>query len=476
MARDPLFHASGTGTGARGGTGSSPRAGGRTATVSNNVDWDGLRRRMQGVLLRPGDAGFENARKLFNPLNDDRVPAAVAQCASVADVREAVLAAAHRVPLAARSGGHSYVGYSAPPGGLTLDLRRLSTVQVRPDGTATIGAGATLGAVYTALGQANRCMPGGSCFTVGIAGVALGGGIGVLQRKFGLTCDHLVSAEIVTADGRTLTASATQEPNLFWALRGGGGGNFGVVTQFTFATDPAPALTVFVLDFGAGSVKKVLAGWQPWITAAPREMWANLKVSGGTDPGCKVAGCFVGPSSACNRLLDDLIARAAVRPAQRRVEGHDYFKAMRFFSGSPDRQSFVASSRILATHTANPGGVAALLKNRPGMALILDALGGAVADVGVQETAFPHRKAFATAQIYASATAASEVAVTRSVGQVVAGLADLGIKDGYVNYIDPALPDWGTAYYGPNLARLRSVAYDYDPDKVFDFPQAVTRA
>ena len=256
---------------------------------------------MEGALLRPGDAGFENARKLFNPLNDDRVPAAVAQCASVADVREGVLAAAHRVPLAARSGGHSYVGYSAPPGGLTLDLRRLSTIQVRPDGTATIGAGATLGDIYTTLGQANRCMPGGSCFTVGIAGVALGGGIGVLQRKFGLTCDHLVSAEVVTADGRTLTASATQEPNLFWALRGGGGGNFGVVTQFTFATDPAPALTVFVLDFGAGKAEKVLAGWQPWITAAPRAMWANLNVSGGANPGCKVAGCFVGRAAPAIR-------------------------------------------------------------------------------------------------------------------------------------------------------------------------------
>ncbi|MGW8554829.1 FAD-binding oxidoreductase [Streptomyces tubercidicus] len=458
MARDPRFHASGA------------------TALRNNVDWDGLRRRMRGVLLRPGDVGFDSARKLFNPLNDDRVPAAVAQCVSAADVREAVLAAAHRVPLAARSGGHSYVGYSAPPGGLTLDLRRLSTVEVRPDGTATIGAGATLEGVYTALGQANRCLPGGSCFTVGIAGVALGGGIGVLQRKFGLTCDHLVSAEVVIADGRTLTASATQHPDLFWALRGGGGGNFGVVTQFTFATDPAPALTVFKLEFPAGSVKKVLTGWQPWITAAPRALWANLNVAGGNKPSCKVAGCFVGPSSACNPLLDDLVARAEVRPTQRRVEDRDYFKAMRFFSGSPDRQSFVASSRILSSPTLNPGAVVALLQGRPGMALILDALGGAVADVDVRQTAFPHRKAFATAQIYASATAASETAVTNSVGQVVAGLADLGIRDGYVNYIDPALPDWGTAYYGPNLARLRSVAHDYDPDQVFDFPQAVTRA
>ncbi|MEU9498049.1 BBE domain-containing protein [Streptomyces sp. NPDC048196] len=110
------------------------------------------------------------------------------------------------------------------------------------------------------------------------------------------------------------------------------------------------------------------------------------------------------------------------------------------------------------------------------MSLILDALGGAVADLGVQQSAFPHRSAFATAQIYATATAASEDEVTRSVGEVVAGLADLGIDGGYVNYIDPALPDWATCYYGPNLPRLRSVAHDYDPDRVFDFAQSLLRA
>ncbi|REK84709.1 FAD-binding oxidoreductase [Streptomyces inhibens] len=467
MARDSLFHAPRAGTQARTGE-ETPSAAA--------VDWDELRRRMRGALLRPGNPGFDDARKLFNPLNDDHIPAAVAQCASVADVSEAVLAAGNRVPLAARSGGHSYVGYSAPHGGLTLDLRRLSAVEVQPDGTATVGAGAVLRDVYSSLGQANRCLPGGSCFTVGIAGVTLGGGIGVLQRKFGLTCDHLLAAEIVTADGRALTASATRTPDLFWALRGGGGGNFGVVTQFTFATDPAPALTVFVVGFPAGKVAEVLSAWQPWITAAPRELWANLNISGGSPPSCRVAGCFVGPSSTCNPLLDDLVSRSGVLPDRRTVQDRDYFNAMRFFSGKPDRESFVASSRVLSAPTPDPAALAGLLTGRTGMAIILDALGGAVADVGVQQTAFPHRTAFATAQIYAGATAASEAEVTRSVGEVVAGLNSQGIGGGYVNYIDPALPDWAKAYYGPNLERLRSVAHDYDPDNVFDFAQAVSRA
>ncbi len=465
MARAPLFHASRE----------APQAIGPSKA---KVDWDGLRQRMQGPLLRPGDPGFEDARKLFNPLNDDHIPAAVAQCESAEDVRQGVLAAANRVPLAARSGGHSYVGYSAPRGGLVLDLRRMATVSVQADGTAAVGAGASLRDVYSGLGRANRCLPGGSCFTVGISGVALGGGIGVLQRKFGLTCDHLVEAEVITADGRTLMASATRTPDLFWALRGGGGGNFGVVTRFTFTTDPAPPLTVFVLGFPAGKVPvtEVMTAWQPWIAGAPRELWANLNVSGGSDPSCRVAGCFVGPRSACTPLLDSLVARADVQPNRRTVEARDYFDAMRFFSGRPDRESFVASSRVLTAPTADPGGVVALLAGHSGMSLILDALGGAVADVDVQQTAFPHRTAFATAQIYATATAASEAEVTRSVGQVVKGLADLGFSGGYVNYIDPDLPDWGRSYYGPNLERLRSVAHDYDPDRVFDFAQSLSRA
>ena len=475
MARDSLFHARRAGNRPRTSEQTSSRTAARAAGVEANVDWSGLRQRMRGALLRPGDPGFEDARKLFNPLNDDHVPAAVAQCESVADVREGVLAAANRVPLAARSGGHSYVGYSAPHGGLTLDLRRMSAVEVQPDGTAIVGAGANLRDVYSGLGRANRCMPGGSCFTVGIAGVALGGGIGVLQRKFGLTCDHLLAAELVTADGRTLTVSAARTPDLFWALRGGGGGNFGVVTQFTFSTDPAPALTVFLIVFPAGKVTEVLSAWQPWIASAPRELWANLNVSGGDVPGCRVAGCFVGPSSACTPLLDDLVARSGVLPSRRTVQDRDYFNAMRFFSGRPDRESFVASSRVLNSPAADPAAVNTLLTGRTGMALILDPLGGAVADVGAQQTAFPHRSAFATAQIYASATAASEAEVTRSVAEVVAGLAHLGIGGGYVNYIDPDLPDWPTAYYGPNLERLRSIAHDYDPDQVFGFPQALTQ-
>ncbi|WP_431987163.1 FAD-binding oxidoreductase [Streptomyces griseoflavus] len=474
MARGPVFHA--------------PRAGSpapaHAATSSDGapadrrhdpaaVDWEGLRGRLEGTLLRPDDVGFDDARKGFNPLHDDRVPAAVAQCASAADVAEAVVAAGGRVPLAARSGGHSYVGYSAPPDGMVIDLRRMSHVAAAEDGSVSAGAGAPLRTVYSVVGQADRCLPAGSCSTVGIAGVTLGGGIGVLQRKFGLTCDHLTAMEAVTADGRVLTVTASATPDLFWALRGGGGGNLAIVTHFIFATDPAPALTVFVLTFPAGRVTEILTAWQSWIAAAPRDMWANLRISGGSPPTCRIAGCFVGPSTTCHPLLDDLVLRAGVVPTGRTVQDRDYFSGMRFFAGKPLRESFVASSRILTTPTSDPQAVTNLFTGRTGITLIVDPLGGAVADTVTAQTAFPHREAFATAQIYASATPASEADVTHKVADVVAGLGALGIGGGYVNYIDPDLPDWPAAYYGPNLRRLRSIAQDYDPDRVFDFPQSL---
>ncbi|MFC4055697.1 FAD-binding oxidoreductase [Actinomadura syzygii] len=447
------------------------------AFSGTGVDWDALRRRMRGKLLRPGDPGFDDARKLFNTLTDDHIPAAVAQCATVNDVREAVSAARTRIPVAARGGGHSYVGYSAPPGGLVIDMRRLSTVDVHKDGTASIGSGAVLEDVYRKLAAAKRCLPAGSCFSVGIAGLALGGGLGVLQRSLGLTCDRLVAAEIVTADAAVRTATADQDPDLFWALRGGGGGNLGVVTKFTFSTVPAPALTVFVLKFPAGEVRtrKVLTAWQQWISAASRKMWASLIIDSGDTPKCRVAGCFVGRGSACNPLLDDLVSRSGVTPDTRKVLERDYFQAMKFLAGGTGRETFVASSRILDAPVADPKALVALLTGRKGIALILDPLGGAVADLGVHDTAFPYRKAFATAQIYAGTTASNQAKARRNVAEVVAKMGAQGIGKGHVNYIDPALPDWPNAYYGSNLNKLRTVAHTYDPDKVFDFAQGLTR-
>ncbi|MFE5334180.1 FAD-binding oxidoreductase [Embleya sp. NPDC056575] len=455
-------------------------------------DWSALKARLDGRLLLPADQGYDVARLGFNELYDGQLPAAVARCTSATDVQSCLDAArGHGVPIAARSGGHSYLGYSVPDDGLVMDLRPMARIEVHDDGTVDVGAGARLIEVYAGLAQAGRLLPGGSCPTVGIGGLTLGGGIGVLTRKYGLTCDRLVAAEVVTADSRVLTVSECAEPDLYWALRGGGGGNFGVVTRFTFRTEPAPPLTVFSLRFPAGATPSVVGAWQGWIADARPELWSNCVISGGTPPTCRVGGCYVGTPDALNPLLDTLIAAVGTRPGTRGVQAKNYLDAMKYMAGcSTDtiaqchptfeggrltREAFVAVSRVL-TAALDGQAVVGLMAGRVGLDLLLDSMGGAVAELAPDATAFPHRKALATAQIYANTTPAGQAAATEAVDAVRDGLAALGATGAYVNYIDATLPDWGTAYYAGNLPRLKSVAHHYDPTGVFTFPRSVANA
>jgi len=434
-------------------------------------NWDDLRSRLTGGLLRPDNDAYAAAKRAFNPIFDSRNPVAVVQVSTPQDVQACVQGIAGRLSIAARSGGHSYAGYSAPEGGMVIDLAALNKVDVQ--GTkAVIGAGAKLKDVYAALGAAGRALPAGSCPTVGIAGLTLGGGIGVLARKYGLTCDHLSSAQVVTADGKLVTASASSEPDLFWALRGGGGGNFGIVTEFTFDTDPAPNLTVFSLHFPAGSAANVLNAWQQWIPAMPPELWANLVLSGGSPVQCRVGGCYVGNAPGLNTLLNNLTTNAGARPTQRTVRSLDYLGAMKYFEGSSDRQSFLGSSRII-TAPVDAAKVVALAEGRTGTDLLIDGLGGKVGEPAKNATAFWHRDALASVQVYTQATAKTQTRAAASVADVVAGLAAAGAGGGYVNYIDPALPDWKAAYYGDNAKRLQDVGKKYDPFNVFRFAQSV---
>jgi FAD/FMN-containing dehydrogenase len=435
-------------------------------------DWNALRAKLPGGLVLPGDSGYELASQSYNPRFDNHRPAAIAHCTSVEDVQRCVEVARNaRMPIAARAGGHSYAGYSTPDNGLVVDLRGLANVQVNGD-SAVIGGGARLMEVYGALAIAGRALPAGSCPTVGIGGLTLGGGIGVTARKYGLTCDKLVAAQIVTADGKQQTVDGG---DLLWALKGGGGGNFGIVTSFTFATVPAPNMTVFALKYPAGSTADVVGAWQEWVVQQPDELWSNCVVSAGSPPGCRVGGAVVGDENLAKQLLKTLPRASSVT-----IAGKGYLDAMRYFGGCSQRsvaqcrpqveggqlgrESFTASSRVL-NQAADPGALVDLLTGRTGLDVLLDSLGGAVSRVKPGDTAFPHRMAIASAQIYSSGS-------EKDVAEVRDGF-NAG-NTGYVNYIDPSMPDWATAYYGDNLPRLRKVAAQYDPDKVFNFAQAIS--
>src|SRR5581483_241309 len=206
-----------------------------------------LQQAMRGHVFQRGQPGYNGARLVYNELFDWVMPQAVARPIDASDVQGAVnWAVAHGVALRARSGGHSYQGYSTVPNGVMLDLRKLNGISVNKHAkTATIGPGAQLIDVYTQLAANGAAIPGGSCPSVGIAGVTLGGGMGVAGRAFGLSADNLVGARIVTADGKLLKVNKNSNPDLFWALRGGGGGNFGIVTEFTFNVHPLPSRATY---------------------------------------------------------------------------------------------------------------------------------------------------------------------------------------------------------------------------------------
>ncbi|MEJ2859441.1 MULTISPECIES: FAD-binding oxidoreductase [unclassified Saccharothrix] len=428
---------------------------------------------MSGELLLPGDAGYDPARLPFNSLFDHHRPAAIARCVRPEDVQHC-LAEARRfeIPVAARSGGHSYAAYSTPHQGLVIDLAPMARVEVRSDGTVVVGAGARLRDVYAALVAAGRCLPLGNCPSVGIAGFTLGGGLGWLDRTYGLTCDWLRSARVVTTDSRRVTASADHASDLFWALRGGGGGNFGVVTSFEFDTVPAPSvLTVFRVRFPAGSAADVLGAWQPWSVAGPEELSSVCVVM--PDGAVDLTGCAVGPAGLLQAEIGRLLADAGLDAPLEHAEV-DYPTAISIMTGGhPPRNAFRASSRIAEGGWDDSAAIADTLRDKQSALLIVGALGGAIDHRGPTDTAYPHRGAPTSVEVFANVGALPEEEVTREVDEAQSALAGLIGTGTYINYLDPLQEDWAATAYRHNLPRLRAVARRYDPDGILRFPQSV---
>jgi FAD/FMN-containing dehydrogenase len=482
-----------TGTSATGTTGGAPQ-------------WSVLAATLSGSLVVPGDASYATDALLFNEVVASQ-PAAIAYCANVADVQRCVAyARAHGVQIAARSGGHSYAGYSSCPG-LMIDVGSLSAVSVQPGmQLATIGAGAQLIDIYSQLGSSGLLLPGGSCPTVGIAGLALGGGIGVFGRAYGMTCDNIASVQLVTADGSLRHCTPRSNADLYWASRGGGGGNFGIVTSFTFTVHPIPSVTLFTLDWPWSEAATVLDAFLRWVPTAPNELWANCQLaSNGSSSGgfLKVTGVFAGETAACSSALAPLLSAVGAAPSSQFIGPEDYLRAMmieagcegltvgqchvptRNPGGTLSRSAFAAKSTFVGKPFPTSGtaamidAVEALASDVTGVGggITFDSYGGVISQVAASETAFVHRDAIACAQYsvtYASAnpTASVVAGAHRWLEQTQDSFAPYA-QGSYQNYIDPTLPDWAQAYYGANLPRLQKVKRSYDPDNVFHFAQSI---
>ncbi len=314
----------------------APLAAGCVSSAAANLP--GLQGALTGELLLPDAPAFENARKLYQTRFDHVRPAAVARCRTAQDVKACVdFARRNGIAIHPRSGAHSYAGASTGPG-LVIDVGPMNQVRVDAGtNVATIGAGTQLIDVYDRLAAAGRALPGGSCPTVGIAGLVLGGGISMLGRAYGMTCDNLREVEIVTAAGEILTCDAGRHPDLFWACQGGGGGNFGIATAFRFETHPLKRITTLALEWDWAEMPKVLKSWQAWGPKAPDALWSNCRIaSSRTAKGSPVRTTivFLGNEAELEPLLPGLIGPIGIAP-RRTLEVQDGLHAMLSLAGCP---------------------------------------------------------------------------------------------------------------------------------------------
>jgi FAD/FMN-containing dehydrogenase len=458
-------------------------------------DWNGLAAGLQGMIVNPSDATFADLALVFNRRFDATAPIAIVRCASTADVVETLqFIKKNNFTFVPRCGGHNYAGYSAT-GGIMLDVRPMNTVQVNGDGTATIGAGALLVDVYTQLIAQGVCISSGTCPTVGIAGITMGGGISVIDRQHGLTCDNLVSAQVVTADGQVRTCSATSEPDLFWALRGGGGGNFGVATSFTFQTHPVTELTTFSAYFDFVDAAKVIAAWQAWPQALPNNIWAQITVGYGglASPSVYLDGVCIGTPDDLNPVWESFLGSLGVTAYSPNSQSQTYLEVMlslcgdetdsqcHFIGETSDAKNegakFVGSSDFFNAPLPAEGIQAFLdamtAQNNAGVYgyVILDLMQGAIAQTAVDATAFPHRQALFSAEYWQYVLSATDSLTWAN--DMRSLMSPWSSGGAYVNYMDPLIQDWPDAYYGANYNRLQQVKAQYDPTGLFRFPQGV---
>jgi len=468
------------------------------------VDWAILRRHLAGDLVLPGETDYDRARQVESKQFESIRPQAVVFCESRADVETVVRFAGdnavHTVP---RSGGHSFGGYSTTDG-IVLDVSRMNQVQVNGS-TVAVGSGVQQVDALAALSPHGLMLAGGQCATVGVGGFLQGGGIGMLTRKVGLGSDRMVSAEVVLADGKAVRASKDQNADLFWALRGNGGGNYGVITKYELKPARVASMVNYSLSWPFDVAKQVIEAWQPWAIGASWDLAASLAVfttDAATVPAqVTMYGAWFGAPGELTAELDALVAEIGIAPTTRTVAAKSTFDAMMEWYGcaqlttqqchrvgfSPEAQ--MPRTNFYRTRNRMFGGPVPAVDRllgmfgagaRPGQfrMLYFETLGGQAGVPDRRSTAYVHRDtkmlcghsiALTNPEYTREDTAACEQWLTD--GFAVLDPNSLG--ESYQNFIDPALPDWQDAYYAENYPMLVAVKYRYDPHRFFHFDRAI---
>ncbi|HSP75079.1 MAG TPA: FAD-binding oxidoreductase [Cryobacterium sp.] len=443
---------------------------------------------LQGELVRPGDMAYDQVRRVWNG-SINRLPGLIARCASRDDVIAAVrFARRNNVLVAVRGGGHSFPGYSVCDDGLVIDLSPMNGIRVDPERrTARVQAGALLGDLDRATQQHGLAVPSGIVTHTGVAGLTLGGGLGWLMRKYGLSIDQLVSVDMVTADGGLVRASAAENPDLFWGVRGGGG-NFGIVTEFEFRLNRVGPIVLAGPVFWAGAdSEKVLRFYREWIAEAPDELMTMVVHRRAADvpyvpaelrgqPVVAVVSCYAGEVDDGERVLRPL--KALGSPVLDLCRPKPFLEHQSMFDASyPPGWWYYMRSCDVAELTDEVIDITA--EHAAGITSPLTAFpiwqgGGAAARVGEGDTAFHGRAAGHTFNI----TAATEKAdgFERERDWVRSFWSDLAPfhTSVYVNFLMDEGEDRVRQAYGEaKYARLRALKRAWDPENFFRLNQNV---
>jgi FAD/FMN-containing dehydrogenase len=437
---------------------------------------------LPGDIVHPQDSDYDTARAVFNSMIDRR-PLAVVRCRETADViRGVVFAAEHDLPLAIRGGGHNVAGYAVCDGGIMLDLSPMKGLRVDPQRRiAQAGPGLTLGELDRGTQQHGLATPLGVVSMTGVAGLTLGGGLGWLNGKYGLACDNLLAAEVVTADGEVLRASADQNADLFWGLRGGGG-NFGVVTSFTYRLHPVGPVLAGGLCYPWARADEALRCHHEFVAAAPDEL--STAVSLGLDPDSgeplvTVAVCYCGSLEEGQRILRPL--RAFGPPVADTIAVMPYVT----WQSAPD--AGFPSGRLHYWKAGwlrqlTPAAIETIMRFVPPMpsaasGVGLQRMGGAASRVAPSETAFAQRAEqydfLILSQWGDPRDSERNLEWTRA---LFAAMQPHLESAAYVNNLGAEGADRVRAAYGENYSRLARVKRAYDPRNVFRLNQNIIPA
>jgi len=428
---------------------------------------------MTGDVITKMSPEYESARLVFNRAFDQH-PAVIARCADASDIPRVLdFAQTHNLPLAVRGGGHSRAGFGVCEGGVVLDLSGMRRVDVNAEKrVARVQAGALVQNVEEATGKFGLATPSGGCPNVGIAGFTLGGGEGKLMSMYGAACDNIVSAQVVLLDGKQVQASAESNPDLFWAIRGGGG-NFGVVTEFEYRLHPVGKVLNGALTYGPGQVGDVLQGFSKFCASVPDEMvplGELLPADGG--PRFVNHLIYFGDAGKGNDLLKPL--RSPIKPESDSLKVMSYLESQMEGFRPPPFAHFQTNLFLPELHDAVIKAIETAIHDAPAQFRVLIVpFTGAITRVGVADTAFALRQpGFEVDMLGTWSDPAQKPAVVNWVRALRDSLKPFA-KGVYVNQVSEASEELVRAAYGTNLDRLRTIKKKYDPNNVLHVNQNI---